>query len=68
MFTSTDEAVRQITEILEQHGISDYVLAIRDPDSFNDLIQGCGSPFWRTGVGTDLIEQAKEERRIGRAV
>lgn len=59
----TDALIDKMIEMIEKHGIGDYVIAIRDPDSNNDLIHTDGSIWWRMGVGIELIESSKERRR-----
>lgn len=59
----TDELLDKIEKMLEAHGINDYTVAIKDPDSPFDCVRAAGSVWWRMGLGIELIESCKERRR-----
>lgn len=50
----TEKLAEEIRAKLMEHGISDYVLAVRDPDSDFDLMWFNGSQYWRIGVAEIL--------------
>ena len=58
----TEKLVGSIVEQLSRHGVSEYLLVLRDPDSDYEICRHFGSVFWRMGVGVDILEQAKIER------
>jgi len=58
----TDKLVQKLVEVLEAGAVSEYVMIFRDPDSNVDILRYFGSPFWRMGVGMELIDSVKEER------
>lgn len=51
----------EITERLDKHGVSDYVLIFRDPDSNSDWMKSKGSLYWLIGAATDLLDESKEQ-------
>ncbi len=64
----SDKIIDQMIEILDGSGITDYIFCFRDPDSDLDSRMRCsGSLFWRIGVGTELIDDAREIRKQDRS-
>lgn len=56
--TETEKILEQFANALECHGVTDYVIALRDPDGFQDCTKFQGSIYWRLGLGVDLAAQA----------
>lgn len=52
----------RIQQMLQEHGVADYILMFRDPDSNSDWIETEGSQFWRMGACLDMLEQTKRRR------
>lgn len=57
-----ERLAQDIMRQLEEHGVSDYLLVFRDPDSNSDWIESAGSLFWRMGAALDLLECTKLKR------
>ena len=62
----TGKLIDEIKGMLENHGVNQYVLALRDPDSADDIVFFQGSAFWRIGVGVDLVENGKTDIKGGK--
>lgn len=58
----TEELLAKIQEMLETHGITNYVIALNDPDAPVDCLRVFGSPWWRAGLATELLEDFKHQR------
>lgn len=56
--------MKEITDKLEEHGVNDYVLALRDPDDRCDEIQAHGSPIWWMGIGTCLMNKGTKFAKL----
>jgi hypothetical protein len=56
--TPAKEAVAQFAEKMKALGVTDYIVAIRDPDDRNaDHTRYNGSPFWRIGATQAIHER-----------
>lgn len=64
----TEAILKRIQDDLDAHGVTEYLLALRDPDSANDVLRYKGSVFWRIGVGVDIVEDGKAERENDREI
>lgn len=56
----------KIAKLLDEHGVSQWIVVFSDPDSPFDRVEFKGSKYWRAGVGMDLVDEVKEARRIER--
>ncbi len=62
--TPAEEYAEQIVhKLVKEMGVRDYVIAIGDPDANVDLIHTGGSRFWRAGIGIDMVDEVREQRR-----
>jgi len=54
---------KKLEDLLNEHGVSQWVFAFSDPDDAVDVVGVQGSKLWRAGVGMDLIDDVKAARR-----
>ena len=59
-----EEAIAGATEALKAHGIQNYVLILKDPDSFEFKLKFSGDGLWCVGAADAVKDFIKSETCI----
>lgn len=61
----TEKLLDELEATLSARGVTEYLIALRDPDAPTDVVRRTCGDHWLAGLGVALIERAKQCMREG---